>query len=778
LLAPRLEELSIKPVATVETMLTIGTPGLLETLREEPFEVSEPGPDELQVGCLAHGLNFRDVLMAMNTYAGSSDAGPIQFGGEFAGVVLRAGEDSAFAPGMSVVGFAADSLRSAVNADARFVWPKPAGMTFAEAATIPVVFLTAQFGLSQLARLEPGQTVLVHSAAGGLGQAAIQLARRRGAKVLVTAGSEEKRAFLKAQGVEHVYDSRSTAFADEVLQATRGVGVDVVLNSLSGDKIAAGLRALRRGGTFLEVGKRDIWSHEQVAESRSDVRYCVYDLGEEALRDPALISEMGQRIFAAFAAGELKLLPYEVYSILEAETAFRYMAAGKHIGKLVLTRPQRAMAKTEWLNTIREGTVLITGGTGALGMATARWLLERGARSLVLVSRSGNQERLSELQAEFPQINQEDGPVVLVGRANIAEREQLEEVLHHVRRLPVPIRVVMHAAGEVKDRLVAAHTAESFVDAMRTKVEGARLLAEMTAKDGLAETIYFSSMAATMGSAGQASYAAANAYLDGLAAERSAHGLRTLSVNWGAWTNGGMVDQLSEAAAARIARRGMRPMAAPDALNALRQARLSGRSNVAIADVDWVAYEDQFPAGSAGRTFASSFLPPRVLQEEAEVAHPAESASVDPLVEIRNAPRSERLPRMEALVRSSARKVLGLSAGRPMPGETPLQDLGLDSLMALELRNVLAQAVGRSLSATLLFDYPTIRGLAQHLYSMMLPVVDDVPAAQGQGVEHANGNGHAMDAAGSLALDQDFASMSDAEAEELLLAELNRKGVS
>jgi len=770
---PRMKALHAERVDGIERSLVIQTPGLLETLREEAFHIPDPAQGEVQIACYAHGLNFRDVLTAMGSYAGQ--AAPL--GAECAGVVVKAANVVGFPPGTPVVAFAPGSLRTTVNVPAAYVAAKPAAMSFAEAAGIPVAFLTAHYAFSRVARLQQGQTVLVHSAAGGLGQAAVQLARWYGATVIATAGTPEKRAFLKAQGITHVFDSRSEHFAEDVLYVTGWRGVDVILNALSGEKIAAGFRALSQGGIFLEVGKRDIWSPERAAQTRPDVRYTAFDLGEVAQHDPAVIAVMLQELLAAFAEGKLSPLPYEVYPIGESEDAFRRMAGGRHVGKLVLVRPPRPVAKESWTTALCEGTVLITGGTGALGLATARWLIEQGAKSIVLVSRRG----ASDAVKRFQQASSDRGVRVIVECADVADREQLAAALRTARSFSeTPLRIVFHGAGETDDRLLAAHTVEAFAHGMRAKVEGARLLDEMTAEDGLLMTVYYSSVAASLGSAGQGSYAAANAFLDGLAEPRTARGLQTLSVNWGAWAEGGMLAQLSATAKSRIARQGVQPMASAAALAALGTALLNGRSRITIADVQWKSYLEQFPSGSPAHTFFLNHVPlsdgdPGRIATRPELAKAPIAQThrdVEEIAAIRGAARAERVPRMEAFVRASARKVLGLSSEHPMPVETSLQQLGLDSLMALELRNLLAQALVRPLKATLLFDYPTIRGLAQYLLNLAVPEKTET----GRDGERLGAGWQPDPADGQDPAEElDFSTMSDAEAEELLVAELNRK---
>jgi NAD(P)-dependent dehydrogenase (short-subunit alcohol dehydrogenase family)/acyl carrier protein len=460
----------------------------------------------------------------------------------------------------------------------------------------------------------------------------------------------------------------------------------------------------------------------------------------------------------------------------ESEDAFRLMASGRHAGKLVLLQPRRPVPKNSWTKTLDEGTVLITGGTGALGLATAQWLMEQGAKSIVLVSR----RVASDVVKRFQKESSARGVRVIVACADVANRDELAIALQTARSFPeTPLRMVFHAAGEVDDRLLATHTAEAFARGMRAKMEGARLLDEMTAEDALLMTVYYSSVAASLGSAGQGAYAAANAYLNGLAEQRTARGLTTLSVNWGAWAEGGMIEKLSAAAKSRMARQGVQPMSSAAALESLGAAVLTGRSLVTIADVQWKSFLEQFPSGSPVHAFFLGYVPSSESDSGRIANRPklndarlAQGRSVEEIAAIRGVARTERVPRMETFVRASARKVLGLSAEHPMPGETPLQLLGLDSLMALELRNLLAQALGSPLKATLLFDYPTIRGLAQYLLNLVVPEVKET----GRDANKVRAGWQPDPADGKDSVeDLDFSAISDAEAEELLVAELDRK---
>jgi NADPH:quinone reductase-like Zn-dependent oxidoreductase len=290
-------------------------------------------PDEVKVHVLAAGLNFRDVLLALGMYPGAN----LPLGAECAGTINEIGTAvSEFKVGDRVFGFAPESLASEVTAPAAFIAPLPDAIDAKDAAGVPVAFLTAHYGLNRLAKLRRGQRVLIHAAAGGVGLAAVQLAQRQGAEIFATAGSPEKRELLHSLGVAHVMDSRSLAFADQVLNLTAGKGVDVVLNSLAGEFISESMRALADGGCFLELGKRDIWTPETVKELRPDIRYYAYDLGAEVQSDRGLLRPMLDEILASFSDGSLRPLPVTEFPFAELREAMRFMAQARHVGKIVL----------------------------------------------------------------------------------------------------------------------------------------------------------------------------------------------------------------------------------------------------------------------------------------------------------------------------------------------------------------------------------------------------------------------------------------------------------
>lgn len=649
-----------------------------------------------------------------------------------------------FTPGQNVLAFAPYSFQSYINVPNAYATTLPAGMTFADAASIPVAFLTAYYGLHTLGGLSSGQRVLIHAAAGGLGQAAVQLSQQAGAEIYATAGSEAKRDFLRNLGIRHVFDSRSLAFRSEVLKATGGAGVDVVLNSLADDFIRASLETVARDGCFLEVGKRGIWTHNQVADFRQDIRYFPFDLGEVARQSPALIGDMFQVLMPQFAAGRLHPLRTTLYALDNAPQAFRTMAQAGHIGKIVLSHGSRQADSLG--DVIANGTVLVTGGLGAVGGATAVWLARRGAKSIVLASRraKGDDPVVLELR--------KSGVDVSVEQVDVASAVQMSELLDRIRSTRPPLSAVFHAAGVLEDAVLGRENWSNYTTSTASKLEGAWNLHRLTQSDPVKLMVFYSSAASILGSAGQGSYAASNAFLDALAHFRTARGMETLSVNWGAWSSGGMAARLSAEHRARWERQGIRPMEQAAALSAFESAIDNRRPQVAIMDLDWQRF-------LGNRDSRDTLLFQELSRREKTESSPA-PAEGRVLQNILSASIADREQFLSLHIKECARRVLSMDAGATIHDRVPLQDVGLDSLMALEMRNELAQSLGLTLSAGLLFNYPTVQELTEHLLELL-----PIPVASSTETVVANNQSlSALDA------------MSDEEAELLLLEELDGSG--
>jgi acyl transferase domain-containing protein len=543
-----------------------------------------PGPGEVEIRVRAAGINFRDVLNALGLL--SEHAGPI--GLECAGEVIRLGDGvQGFAPGDLVMGMASPSFASHVTTRAELVVPVPAALSAVEAATAPVAFLTAEYGLSDLAKLSAGESVLIHAAAGGVGLAAVQIAQRAGATVYATAGSPEKRTFLQRLGVQHVFDSRSLRFVDDIMACTEGRGVDVVLNSLNGEFIAASVSVLAPGGRFLEIGKRDIWDLPTMRQTRPDVAYWAYDLSRNLVEDPPLIPRLLRQIAQRLASGELRPLPSSVFPLDEATQAFRHMARARHIGKVVLTVGGTSATVSERragdLTLRPDATYLVSGGRGGIGLHLAEWLVGQGARRLALLGRTEPSAAAREALARMEQA----GAHVVMAQVDVNEPDAVARIVDQLGRGGYPVRGVFHCAGVLDDGVLAQQSWERFVRVMTPKVDGAWNLHQATRHLSLDWFVLFSSASSLFGAAGQGNYAAGNAFLDALAHYRRAQGQPALSVNWGAWSGGGMATSLDREHRERWRRQGMGLIDPETGLRVLGRLMDGGPAQAAVLPITW-----------------------------------------------------------------------------------------------------------------------------------------------------------------------------------------------
>ncbi|MEM7127319.1 MAG: zinc-binding dehydrogenase [Chloroflexota bacterium] len=323
----------------IPARLVCPEPGILDDLTLAPMERRAPSPGEVEVQIEAAGLNFRDVMMVLGVYPGLPDE-PIAFTGDVAGTIVGVGSGvDGFRIGDEVMGFVPNSFSSYTTTSAHLITHKPDHLSWTEATTIPGVFMTAYYALVELGRLRADERVLIHAATGGVGLAAVQLSQRIGAEIFATAGNPEKRAYLHSIGIQHVMDSRSLTFAEEVMDSTAGRGVDVVLNSLAGDFQIRSLGLLAKFGRFLELGKQDIYAnhHLELYPFRNNLTFFAIDLQQAADERPEIICSLYQNLSQLFAEQELQPLPQRIFPLTEIADAFRYMKRTKHIGKVVVT---------------------------------------------------------------------------------------------------------------------------------------------------------------------------------------------------------------------------------------------------------------------------------------------------------------------------------------------------------------------------------------------------------------------------------------------------------
>ncbi|MBS1799661.1 MAG: SDR family NAD(P)-dependent oxidoreductase, partial [Acidobacteria bacterium] len=727
LLVPRL--MQQKEAAASRNMdLMPGESGLIEDLRAVEAARVVPLDDEVEIAVEAHGVNFRDVMNALGMLPGLSQ----RMGGECAGVVERAGKRSGFTRGERVFSFAAGGFRDFVTVKSSNVARVPDGLSGAEAAALPVAYMTALYGLDHLACIREGETVLIHAAAGGLGLAAVNVARARGAKIIATAGSERKREYLRSLGLQDVLPSRTADFADEVMRITDGRGVDVALNSLTGVLAERTLQVLAHGGRFLEVGKRDTLTGDEAHDRRPDVRHFLCDLGEEAEKDAALVPALLREILALLQRKIIAPLPVTEFD--DAKEALKFMAQARHIGKIVVGGRE---ADGRRFVVRADATYMVTGGFGGLGLLVAEELVKDGARHIVL---AGRREPDVHAQAAIGRMR-DLGATVKIALLDIADARGLDEALRQVPDA-APLKGIVHCAGVLEDHGFLEQTAKGLRDVMRPKAMGAWNLHRATQGVALDFFVMFSSAAALFGSAGQANYAAANAALDALAEHRRSLKLPACSIQWGPWRSRGMAERIKT----DIDKVGLSEIDAGAGYEAMKSAVESGRAVVAaVAVSSWSRFAGGRPASANG-----------LLEELVEVQNVAIEKKQGLTVEILNVTEKDRREFLCGYLRERTVAILSLAQNTRIDEDEALYDLGLDSLMAVELRNTLAAALERQLSPTLVLDYPTLRTLTDYLLSEVAGEMKPIES--------------------EVEIPEDIRTISDDEAEKLLLAELGRRG--
>ncbi|MEZ0356074.1 type I polyketide synthase [Mycobacterium sp. SA01] len=688
--------------------------GAIDNLRLTEIEVTPPKDNEVQVRIEAAGLNFRDVLNVLGLYPG--DPGPI--GGDLCGVVTDIGSAvTGFEVGQRVFGSMQGAFASRLNVPAPLLTTVPDGISAVDAATIPAAALTVRLAFDW-AKLKPGDKVLIHAASGGVGLAAVQMARAHGATVFATA-SKYKRATLRDMGVEYVYDSRTTEFADQILADTDGAGVDVVLNSLTSEGfVEATVRATAKGGRFAEIAKRDIWTHEQMAELRPDIAYEIVALDVTMMTDPDHIQRLMVEVADGLAKGEWTPVPAEVYPLTEARTAFRRMQQARHIGKIVVQMPKPLQPRGD-------RSYLVTGGLGALGLHTASYLAQLGAGDIVLTSRRAPD---AEAQAAINAVTERFHCRIHVFSADVAEESEVAELLDRIRAELPPLAGVAHLAGVLDDALLPQQDLDRFRKVLGPKAYGAHHLHRLTKDDDLDFFILYSSASAVLGSPAQGNYAGANALLDGLVAQRRAQGLPATAVNFGPWAQGGMAS--SAAAVANLSAQGMMPLEPSAALAALGEAIRQGVAQATVLKANWQRTAKML----AG-------IRPPLLDQVLPSGDGTVVGDSELLRQLQELPVAARAGFITEFLQKEVQGFLRLA--QPPAASSRFLDLGTDSLMAVELRNRLFGQFGGKfdISPTAVFDHPTIGELAEHLVSQLPdadgPAAEPEPATSAEPAESA-----------------------------------------
>ncbi len=724
--------------------LHIDNPGNLDSLQWQSVKRQQPQDREIEIEVKATGLNFRDVMVALDLYPDQTKF----LGLECAGIVTQLGKDvTSFKIGDEVMAIAQNSLSGYLVVDSRLAIIKPPSFSLLEAATIPVTFLTAYYTLVYVAKLQPGEKVLIHAAAGGVGLAAIQIAQSIGAEIYATA-STCKWSLLESMGVKQIMNSRSLNFAEEIMSATNGKGVDVVLNSLSGEFIAKSMAVLNDQGRFIEIGKQDTWSLDKVAQVAPSINYSIVDLWQITQDKPELIQQMLRELHSKlhkrsqFMTEILKPLPYTVFTQEQTIDAFRYMQQGKHQGKIIIAMNSRGYSRITPTHKITPahqtytGTYLITGGMGAIGLQVAQWLVTKGVTNFVLLGRN---DIKPELKDDLEKL-QQSGHVNLI-KADIANTNQLSQVLIQIESELPPLRGVVHCAGVTSDRTITYQDWHSFEQVLAPKVQGALNLHHLTQKYNLESFILFSSASSLIGSAGQANYCAANAFLDSLAHVRRNLGLPAISINWSAWEHTGLAANTQITVA--LKQKGIGSIKPHQGIEILEQLLLDPPPQVGVMPINW----DLWSQNNSVTPYYEDLVTVKIRSTKNH-DHKQQLFAVIP---------EHRESLLKKQISQQVATILGIKDLSKIDLNLGFVESGLDSLGSVELRNKLQSSYDLKLSPTVIFDYPNITALSNYLSSLLF---NHVPIKKERDIEINNNL-------------LNIENLSESQAEALLLEELN-----
>ncbi|KAI0912850.1 hypothetical protein F4823DRAFT_632847 [Ustulina deusta] len=694
---------------------SVETPGLLNTLSFKDYQdisANLPG-DYLQIEPKAFGVNFRDVMVAMGQLPSETT-----MGFECAGIITNIGTDAAahgFKLGDRVAALMKGHYASSVQTRWTSVVRIPDALTFEMAASIPMVFTTAYISIFDLGRLEPGERILIHAATGGVGQAAIILAKNVGAEIFTTVSTREKRDHLiENYGIpaDHIFSSRDDSFNAAVLHATQGQGVDVIINSLSGRLLQEAFKCLARFGRFVEIGKRDIEINSELGMSGFDlsVTFTHLDLMQfQEYKGPRL-QRVLMEIMKMYSQGRITAVtPVTVYPLSQLEKVLRLMQAGKHVGKIVVkaepgdvitTRPRQKIIRL-----LSNASYLVVGGLGGIGQSVCQWLAEHGAKCVIIFSRSATTtEKTAPFEADMADL----GCKVHVYACDISVKNELTEVLKRCQMSLPPIRGVIHTAMVLQDSILERMNIADFEAAVKPKVDGSKYLHEELSATQLDFFVMLSSLTGVFGSSGQSNYAAGGTFQDALACYRTSRGLPGVSIDLGVVESIGYAAE-HEGVAERLSKLGYQVLSEVDVLEAIEYAIASPFSGQVLVGVNtspgshWVG---------TGMCHDARFAPlrPHDSRDAVSGSKSTEAPTTDIGLEIAKAPTFEEA--RDIIIRAICKKVRDIFLIEDeIDIQKSLTHYGVDSLVVVEIRNMLALVAGADMSVFDIIQSPSISSL-------------------------------------------------------------------
>lgn len=687
-------------------------------------ERREPGPEEVEIAVEVSGLNFKDLLKVLGqipqqaldeTYFGNS------IGLEFSGVVVRTGREvKSLRAGDRVCAFSPEGcFASHVVTREALVLPLPGDLSFEDGACL-VPWMTAWHSLQVAARVQSGETVLIHSAAGGVGLAALQVAKAAGSVVIATASSEAKRRYLLECGADCVLDSGSLEFVGEVRRFTDGRGVDVILNSLAGDALMASFGLLAPCGRFIEIGKRDIIENQGLPMGifNRNASFIAIDLDRMFIDRPDQVRDSLQACVEGLGCGRFVPLPCETLPASEAEKAFRLLGDRSRIGRVNLRYAGASAAVRveggKWK--IRpDKAYLVTGGTGGLGLSIAQWLVESGARRLVLLGRTGISGETARLWVENAK---RDGVEILAPPTDLSDLSAMRAVFSSLHERGWPLAGVVHCALALEDARLGDISREMIRRVFAGKVQGARVLESLLENEPeLDFWVAFSSVSTLLGNPGQCIYVAANTWLEQLAEKRHRLGKPALTILLGYLGDTGVASRSPEVIR-HLENAGLRELTSSRVAAALPGLLDLNRPVVGFFDLDWEAWDRcGFPISGWHRF--SHLITAKTTEEF--------GARLRELrMEVKAREAGERAAYVESRITALLSEVLAVPPDRIDP-ETPISQLGIDSLMAMEFLAAGQQKLGIRFSEAMLARDPSVSDLRREVLSKLLSE-NDSPA--------------------------------------------------
>lgn len=709
---------------------TISEYGVLDNIVLRQTDRKSPAANEIEITVKASALNFRDIMMAMGLLSDEAVEGGLfgrTFGLECAGVVSAVGQ------GVSTINIGDEIMATAPSCLGGFAYPleshcvkKPKHIDWNEAASLPVVYVTAYYSLVHQCRLQKGERILIHAAAGGVGIAAINIANAIGAEVYATVSTQEKREYIIELGVkpENIMNSRSLSFADELMENTNGEGVDVVLNSLSGEAIFKSIRCLSAYGRFVEIGKTDIYRNSKLGLQPfgNNLTYFAVDVDRLVKQKVEFAGKIFKDSIDFFIEHGFSPHPVTVFPIAKLADAFQYMGGARHIGKIIVSMEGNVdIAPPKEIKFDKNGTYLITGGASGFGLGVANWMTTRGCKNLVLLSRSGTK---NEEEAAIVQQMRNNGVNVMLAMGSVDKQDDMDRIFKEIKRNMPPLKGVQHAAMVLDDGSIPEITHERYMKVFNPKALGCWILHVATKDMDLDHFVSYSSISAVYGNPGQVSYVGANSFLDNFSHWRRAQGLPATTINWGVIRDVGFVAR-SEKVGANVNellyKQGWKSFSLQQATTILENILLSNPVQRVATDSDWETIGNFFPHSATSSRFAHL-----VNEKKLNVGVGAgigDGSLKTTLLESKSDEQQEIL--LDQLKDTFAR-VLGTTANKLDTSE-PVTKYGLDSLMANQIRNWVQSNVGIDYSMMKIMRGPTIEEMTEQVLDELLGggIIDD-----------------------------------------------------